>query len=75
MEIPVAGRRVTLSRVFATAAIALFVLALLENWLGLGIAFPPLSVGDKSGLALLAVVLLVPYYLSRKIESRTDTYY
>jgi hypothetical protein len=75
MEASVAGQRATLSRMFATAAVGLFVLALLENWLGLGIAFPPLSVGDKSGLAVLAVVLLVPYYVSRKVESRRDTYY
>lgn len=64
-----------LSRMFATAAVALFVLALLENWLGFGIVFPPLSIGNKSGLALLAVVLLVPYYITRRIEARKDTYY
>jgi len=75
MKTPLTGPRFTLSRVFATAAIALFVLALLENWLGLGIVFPPLRIANNSGLALLAVVLLVPYYVSRKLESRRDTYY
>jgi len=75
MKTPMSGLELKLSRAFALAAIGLFVLALLENWLQLGFAFPPLRIANNSGLALLAVFLLVPYYVSKKIESRRDTYY
>lgn len=63
------------SWVFGGAAVGLFLLGLAENWLELGLHFAPLSISSNSGLVLLAVLFIIPYYVAKRVESKRSTYY
>ncbi|WP_136591644.1 hypothetical protein [Salinigranum halophilum] len=63
------------SWVFGVAAVGLFLLGLVENWLELGLHFAPLSISSNSGLILVSLLFIVPYYVAKRIEARKTTYY
>ena len=59
-------KKIRFSWVFASIAATLFLLGLIENWLDLGIEIGVLSVTHNSGLVILSVLMIIPYYISKK---------